>query len=243
MSSHSDEHPSSAHEDNGDWRPGPSRPQLTRGAAHVWRADLRSVADGVTEALDAAERRRAERITGERERRSWARSRGVLRDLLARYLRCGAEAVELVAGAQGKPELAHLRDDGERLFFNLSHSADLALYAFSVDGPVGVDVQAPRGERGSDAVDHVALARRAFGEHEAQRLSLVAPASREREFLRAWAHHEAQLKWRGTGIGGSQGRVERDSRPWLAELDLGANVAAALALDEPAHELARWSWA
>ena len=65
-------------------------------------------------------------------------------------------------------------------------------------GPVGVDVEVPR-----RAIDEVALAARAFGPAEARRLEGLDPAVRAQEFLRAWVRHEAQLKCRGTGIGGA----------------------------------------
>lgn len=231
----------------GSWPAGPDAPRLAAGTAHVWRADLRSVADDVLDALSAKERRRGANIAGERERTLWERSRGVLRALLSRYLQISASAVEFAAGAHGKPELT---GSGEQpaLFFNLSHSGHLALYAFAADGPVGVDVQAARAERaGPPGADHIALARRAFGEHEAQRLSLVDPERREHEFLRAWACHEAELKRLGTGIGGRDAGTDEQpsgphSSPWIGELDVGEHAAAALALARRPSELRRWGW-
>ena len=56
--------------------------------------------------------------------------------------------------------------------------------------------------------------------------------------------HEAQLKWRGDGIGGARelGRAA-DDVPWTVELDLGgARAAAAIALSDRATELRRWSF-
>ncbi len=243
MSERDSEGPPAAAE---EWPAGPVAPRLADDAAHVWRADLRTVADDVIGALSAAERERAANIAGEHERALWKRSRGVLRALLGRYLQLAATDVELAAGANGKPELV---DTGTQpvLFFNLSHSDRLALYAFTAAGPVGVDVQAARGERPGAGTDHIALARRAFGEHEAQRLSLVGPERREREFLRAWACHEAELKRLGTGIGGGDAgrdaeRADPHASPWIGELDVGERAAAALALARRPSELRRWGW-
>jgi 4'-phosphopantetheinyl transferase len=222
---------------------------------HVWRADLATVGQGLVASLNADERARAGRIVGAADRRLWSRSRGLLRALLARYLGGDAGVVELVVGPHGKPGLVSDRRRRPELFFNLSHSRNLALYAFSSHAAVGVDVQALRDSRRGKSVDHVALARSAFGEHEAQRLSLVAPQRREWEFLRAWTRHEAELKRLGTGIGfgaDDDGRPERDSaaaRPaepytpsWIVELDVGANAVAALALDVEPSELQQWAW-
>jgi 4'-phosphopantetheinyl transferase len=232
----------------GRWPLGPRRPRLAVGTVHVWRADLTAVSDDLAEALSDDERRRAARIMGENERRAWSRARGGLRELLSRYLEVDALAVELVAGPHGKPELASAGEPPP-LFFNISHSREVALYAFAADAPVGVDVQVARERGARSGVDHVALARRAFGEHEAQRLSLVEPGRREREFLRAWTSYEAELKRRGTGIGGHDGPSGGgewippgpDTAPWIVELDVGARAAGALALRARVDELRRWS--
>jgi 4'-phosphopantetheinyl transferase len=129
------------------WPRGPRRgPRLPAGDVHVWRADLAAVSEDVAEALSDDEHRRALRIAGDGARRDWRRARGVLRELLGRYLQCDAAAVRLTVGAHGKPELA---DADERpLFFNLSHSGELALYAFALEAPIGVDVQVARREPG-----------------------------------------------------------------------------------------------
>jgi 4'-phosphopantetheinyl transferase len=223
---------------------GPARPQLPTATVDVWRADLSAVDDELASALSAEERERAAQIVGERERRAWSRSRGILRGLLGRYLSCEGAAVPLAIEDQGKPSLAGATPHAP-LRFNLSHSGDLEMYAYSADAPVGVDVQMLRDDRSREPRDHVALARRAFGEHEAQRLSLVEPARREWEFLRAWTRYEADLKWRGSGIGGAgePGHTADADAPWTVELDLGAaRAAAALALSDRASELRRWSF-
>jgi 4'-phosphopantetheinyl transferase len=225
------------------WPVGPDTPRLAGGEAHVWRADLRAVPENLLGVLADDERERAENIGGERERVLWSSSRAVLRELLGRYLQIASGDVELAIGAHGKPELVTGGDLRTELSFNLSHSHYLALYAFSEDGAVGIDVQAARAQPG---VDHIALARRVFGEHEAQRLSLVEPARREREFLRAWSFHEAELKRLGTGIGASaddEAGTDPASAPWVVELNAGSAAAAALALGRRPGELRRWSWA
>jgi 4'-phosphopantetheinyl transferase len=229
----------------GRWPAGPRQPRLTGAVVDVWRADLASGAESPN-ALSEEERAREARIVGDRERRVWSRSRGVLRELLGRYLSCEPAAVVLAVDDRGRPSLAGPAPLAP-LRFNLSHSGDLALYAFSSDAPVGVDVQMLRDARPRKPVDHVALARRAFGEHEAQRLSLVEPARREWEFLRAWTRYEAELKWRGGGIApagaGGGGQAAQYAAPWTVELDLGgARAAAAVTLSDRASELRRWSF-
>lgn len=213
---------------------------------HVWRVDLTAVADDVAGSLSGAERERARGIAGEDARRHWSRSRGVLRELLARYLRERPGAIALSVGLHGKPQLAG--DGRGALSFNLAHSQQLALYAFVAAGSVGVDVEVVRAEGARASGDRVALAGRVFGERQARRLKALQPAARELEFLRLWTRHEAELKRRGTGIGAAGGADraggEAGEEPWIVELDLDARAVAALAVERgSAAELRLWDWA
>jgi 4'-phosphopantetheinyl transferase len=230
----------------------PAVVRLDAGRVDVWRADLDGAGEGVVELLSAEERERAGRFVREEDGRRWARARGVLRVLLGRYLGADPGGLRFVVGEHGKPALEG--GDGE-LRFNVSHSSGVALYAFARGREVGVDVELPR-----RAIDAVALAERTFGEAEAERLRMLDPPAREREFLRLWARHEAQLKCRGTGIGGADesrapgeagvaphGRAASDlassASLWVVELDAGAEGgAAALAVEGSACELRRWEW-
>jgi 4'-phosphopantetheinyl transferase len=201
---------------------------------HVWRAELTSVAPDLGELLCEEERARAERILNKDEGELWRRSRGLLRKLLARYLQLEPASLRFIVGEHGKPEL-----DQDRLPFNVSHSGDLALYAFSDAGAVGVDVEVAR-----RPVDEVAIAARMLGEGVAQRLQTLDPDTRRGEFLRAWASHEAELKCRGVGIGeaGAAAARHKPYKPWVVELELGSSAGAAVATERQARELLCWNW-
>ncbi len=231
------------------WAPGPQRPLLADGAVHVWRADLAAGAEELEELLCDEERVRAARIVNPRDGELWSRSRGLLRALLGRYLHRDPCSLRFAAGEHGKPAL--VCDAGEspahapssaassrspQLSFNMSHSGQLALYAFSAAGAVGVDVEGAR-----RPLDEVAIAARALGAAEARRLQALAPETRRREFLRAWTRHEAALKCRGVGIGGAE-EATSGPRPWVAQLDVGPDAAAAVASERPARELRCWDW-
>jgi 4'-phosphopantetheinyl transferase len=235
-------------ETGGDtWPPGPLRPRLGDGAVHVWRADLTAVSDGLVEVLSPDERARAERFLNARDGRLWARSHGVLRVLLGRYLDADPAGLRFAAGEHGKPALI---DDvpreparaeaasptAGRLSLNLSHSGQLAVYAFSKAGAVGVDVEVAR-----RPIDVGAIAGRAFSAAEARRLELLDPATREQEFLRAWVRYEAERKWQGTGIGAARASAARRP-PWIAGLHVGPRAAAAVVLDREPHALLCWEW-
>jgi 4'-phosphopantetheinyl transferase len=232
------------------WAPGPLRPLLAEHAVHVWRADLGTVSEDLAELLSSEESERAEHFASARDAQRWRRSRGLLRTLLGRYLQLEPTSLRFVAGEHGKPALVidggraavgprrepAEADTASRLSFNMSHSAQVALYAFSAAGAVGVDVELAR-----PCINEVAIAARMLGDGEAQRLQALDPASRKREFLRAWARHEATLKCVGVGIGGADS-ARTEPSPWIVELEMGRDAAGAVAAEQAARELRCWDW-
>ena len=199
---------------------------------HVWRAELTAVSDGVLELLSRQERERAERLLNAGSEQLWARSRGVLRELVGRYLQKDPATLSFAEGEHGKLELL-----GPGLSFNLSHSGALAVYAFTPRGAVGVDVEVAR-----RPIDEIALAARTFGAAEARRLGELDAARRSREFLRLWVRHEAELKCRGTGFAGADAADASAGELWISELEVGARAAAAVALKEVPREFRLWDW-
>ncbi len=120
--------------------------------------------------------------------------RAVLRSLLARELAIAPRQVELVEGAHGKPALG-ARHGASALSFNLSHSAQGALFALSRRGPVGVDLEAVDGRR-----DLLAMARLAFTPSEAAELQELVGAQRSARFYAIWCAKEATMKADGRGL-------------------------------------------
>jgi 4'-phosphopantetheinyl transferase len=221
--------------------PGPATVRAAAGVVDVWRADLGRVENGLEELLCAEERARAARILGERERILWARSRGVLRALLGRYLDRDPRELRFVLGPYGKPALV---SEGptrpgptEDLRFNLSHSGGLALYAVTVGREVGVDVEVP-----CRRVDEVAVAARVLGREQARRLaSIEDPVTRAQEFTRAWVAHEAAVKCPGLGLATPPADTQRDDL-WSTQLDVGPRASAAVTVEGGRCDLRCREW-
>jgi 4'-phosphopantetheinyl transferase len=223
---------------NQAWTPAPPLPLLAKGIVHVWRAELETTREELTELLSAEERARGERLLRERDRTLWMRSRGVLRALIGRYLQTDGRNLAFTTGEHGKPALlADHSYDPPGLSFNLSHSGAVALYAFALTDPVGIDVELAR-----RTVDEVAVAARILGPAAATRLGELNGESRQQEFLRLWVRHEAELKCLGMGIGRAEQAGLGEHRPWLTELGVGPSAAAALATTRAPRELHLWDW-
>ncbi len=108
------------------------------GEIHVWRIDCGEddgADDGV---LSADERARAAQFRFDDHRRRYVHVRTVLRRLLAGYLSAAPESFIFEYARYGKPSMA---GGGPPLHFNVSHSGDVALAAFSRSCSPGVDVE------------------------------------------------------------------------------------------------------
>ena len=140
-----------------------------------------------------------------------------LREVLAAYLEASPEAIRIVAGEHGKPELA---DGGLR--FNLSHSGDIALVAVARERDVGVDVERIDGRR-----DVLALAERALGADAAAAVRAAPATDRVAVFHRGWTRREAVAKCAGTGLA----TPPPDAPRQVIDLDVGEGYAAALAVE------------
>lgn len=186
---------------------------LGRDLVEVWRIDLDAVGESALDALDAPERARAAGIVDERKRALWIRSRGALRMLLGRYLKCDPRGLFFQVGPYGKPAPAGRTGEARRLRFNLSHSGPLMLLAVSAEREVGVDVELTRLRTERYTVD----------------------------FLREWTRREAAAKCVGTGLAAaldepalslaSAGGGQASAKLWTAEVDVGPHAVAALALE------------
>jgi 4'-phosphopantetheinyl transferase len=206
---------------------------LAGGAVHVWRADL-DVDSRLGGLLCAEEQARAARLVAARHRQRWTHSREVLRALLGLYLDADPAGLRFSLSVHGKPSL-----DPPAIFFNLSHSGGVALYAISSSEEVGVDVELERG----GATDVMAIAVRTFDPQEVAHLQALGERERAGAFLQAWVRHEAELKRLGTGLLRSDVQTaDRAADPWIGDLDVGPDAAAAVALEHPPSELCCWAW-
>src|SRR6266566_6326583 len=118
--------------------PLPSSFQLASDEVHSWCASLDvppETSARLYATLTPDERTRSARFQFERDRQRFIVARGVLRDLLGRYLQTQPSQINFVYNAFGKPDLSP--EFGARLKFNLSHSAGFALIAIAPASNVG----------------------------------------------------------------------------------------------------------
>lgn len=198
---------------------------------HVWLASLHvtgHVFDVLHRNLSHDEEQRAGRFVFARDRDNFIVARGILRDILAKYLGRQPEEIHFVCEPYGKPGIRHTETFGQ-IEFNLSHSSGLLVLAVADGKKVGIDV-----ERVRSLPDMEQIASHAFSAHEQKVLSTLAGEEKLRGFFRCWTRKEAYLKARGDGL--------------LVPLD---TFDMSLAPDNPIrmlsnrldpHEVSRWSF-
>lgn len=157
----------------------------------VWRCDSTAVHASQLATLSDAERERAVRFVFERDRLRFVAAHAGLRYVLGGLLGVTPPSVALTTDVRGKPRIAGLA--APPLFFNLSHSGDLAAVAVSSSFEVGLDIERLREIEPDDVVAF-------FSETERATIAgLSGPAQRLGVF-QAWTRKEAFVKATGFGL-------------------------------------------
>lgn len=163
---------------------------------HVWHAHLDQFISDLPmfwEMLSDSEQSRANRFKFLEHRQRFIIGRGILRLLLSRYAKQLPKALQFQCNAQGKPFLVQTPDS--RIQFNRSDSLDHALYVFTVEQAVGIDIE---NIHRVDAMEP--LAERFFAVDEYQALMDLPENQRRDAFFAVWTRKEAFVKALGLGL-------------------------------------------
>jgi 4'-phosphopantetheinyl transferase len=180
-----------------EWSSPGTTSDLAGDEVHVWRVFLSEDLTATRcfeSTLAEDEKARAARFIFERDRHRYISARGILRDLLGKYMQCAPQKIDFEYGPHGKPAVAS-PNSRSGISFNLSHSHELAVVAIARNREVGIDVELIRPEfAGED------IAKRYFSVTEVADLNAL-PAQRKAEgFFLCWTRKEAYIKARGDGL-------------------------------------------
>lgn len=161
---------------------------------HVWKANLQidfEQTETFWATLSIEEKARADRFRFKEHRLYFIASRGILKQLLSKYLSQPPGSFIFSYEAQGKPKLEQF----PTLQFNVSHSKGYALFAFAKNEPIGVDL-----EFIDPSIEFKVIAPRFFSKNEATTL-LDLPIERQPNvFFNCWTRKEAFIKAKGGGL-------------------------------------------
>ncbi|HWY21016.1 MAG TPA: 4'-phosphopantetheinyl transferase superfamily protein [Candidatus Acidoferrum sp.] len=170
---------------------------LPEDEVHLWRADLEALRGDESrwqKLLSADELARSARFHFARDRQRFVASRALLRSILASYLATDPNSLNFSYSKKEKPFLGPADAPGN-VTFNLSHSGETALFAFTRGREIGVDVEQLRHD-----FDLEAIARRFFSLQERNQLAALPADEKIEAFFRCWTRKEAYIKATGDGL-------------------------------------------
>ena len=173
----------------------PPKVPLRTGEIHLWLHSLWISESGLAAhlaILSDGERKRADAFKFPRDRRRYIVARAQLRRILGSYTGAPSPELDLRVADNGKPFLYATEGAPH---FNVSHSEDQVLFAFSPDGPVGVDLEDLSHEsRLQEISGHFCSTK------ERSCIDDLPQSQRNRALLRIWTAKEAFLKATGHGL-------------------------------------------
>jgi len=233
--------------------PAPARLMLEINQVDVWRADLELGSPDLyhlQKTLSPDELDRAARFHFPKDQQRFIAARGVLRDILARYLGRSPAELHFSYGPFGKPSLAS-DCAADSLQFNLSRSGSIALYAVARQREVGIDLERIQPELAEEKI-----AEEFFSRNEVIKLRSLPSSARLQAFFNCWTRKEAYVKARGAGLQIPLDSFDVSLAPdeqaaflsegefgWsLRALLLDPDYAAAIAAEGKDWQLRLWQW-
>ncbi|WP_149277117.1 4'-phosphopantetheinyl transferase family protein [Pareuzebyella sediminis] len=170
--------------------------ELQEGKAHVWYFSIDQFSgkfDTFKNVLSHDEIDKASTFKFEKDQNISVLSRGLLKMISAEYLGIKADMIDLKYGTFGKPFYAN--STSNFLKFNVSHSGNYIVLAFTKDSEIGVDVELIK--RNFNVLD---IAQNFFSIEEIKSLKTFEKSERVEAFFRCWTRKEAFIKAKGSGL-------------------------------------------
>ena len=237
------------------WLNPPDNLILSEEEAHIWRADLEldeCFESSFLKLLSPDEKSRAHKFRFAKDRRNFIIARGILRSLIGKYLEINPAEISFQYSEFGKPSIAN----NNSLRFNISHSQNIALFAFTKKFNIGVDV-----EFVNPNIEAKDIANNFFSPNEIKKLLLLPEQQQTLGFFNCWTRKEAFIKAVGEGLSFPLHKFEVSLEPdkpakllatdwdpkavsnWsIFSMSPGANFVGSLAIEGLVEKVKFWNW-
>jgi hypothetical protein len=118
---------------------------------------------------------------------------------MGKYVNQNPKQLVIMHEDKGKPFLGT-----RQVEFNMSHAVDQAIFAFSLDGDLGVDIEGRR-----EIPEAGAIVKRLFSSREKWIFNMATANNKPDVFLKCWTRGEAVVKAVGYGFGERVGTISR----------------------------------
>ena len=241
-----------------DWNHSPYSIDLNENEVHIWRASLNQdakVMANLSALLSQDEYQRAVSYYRPVDRDRFIAGRGILRKIISAYLALSPDELQFTYNEYGKPAVSD-NQNTRALNFNLSHSAELVLYAVTRERVVGIDIEYIREDFAT-----LEIAEQFFSKDEVAALKSLPTDQRTTGFFNCWSRKESFIKAKGLGVSYPLDRFTVSVSPneppallnvygdeyeptcWqMYELKTGEEYAASLIVENPPVVLRQWQW-
>lgn len=168
--------------------------QLIKYDINIWVVELHRLTHSSNiywDTLSADEKEKALSFETKQLQKNYVTARGTLRSLLGSYVNMPPLNIQFIYNKQGKPKI----DSHDSVFFNLAHSKDLAIIAFSKIAEVGIDL-----EYMDSAVDFISLSKLVMTSEEQALFNSINEQQQAETFYTNWTRKEAFVKGLGLGL-------------------------------------------
>ena len=237
------------------WLNAPDNLILSGEDAHIWRADLEVdeyIQTSFLKLLSPDEKNRAQKFRFAKDSRNFIVARGILRSLIGKYLEINPAEISFQYNKFGKPGIAY----NNSLQFNISHSKNIALFAFTKRFNIGIDV-----EFVNPNIEVKDIASNFFSTNEITNLLALPDKDQALGFFNCWTRKEAFIKAVGEGLSFPLDKFEVSLEPgkpakllathWEPEavskwsiysMSPGANLVGSLAIEGVIEQVKFWNW-
>jgi 4'-phosphopantetheinyl transferase len=237
------------------WLNPPDNLNLSDDEAHIWRADLKfneCFQTSFLKLLSPDEKRRAQKFRFTKDSRNFIIARGILRSLIGKYLKIKPSEISFRYSEFGKPGIA----DNHSLQFNISHSKNIALFAFIKKLNVGVDVEFVNPD-----IEVKDIAEKFFSPNEVLNLFALPEKQHTLGFFNCWTRKEAFIKAVGEGLSFPLNKFEVSLEPdkpakllatdwepkavskWsIFSMSPATNFVGGLAIEGVVEKIKFWNW-
>ena len=207
-----------------NWQIGKLPCKLAHNTIHVWQVNLDRLSDQF-QWLNTIEQQRANKMPIAIHRQRFINARATLRQLLSNYLSAAPQAIELSIMKRGK---LYLRTAPE-LKFNLTHSKNMAIYAFNYDIEIGIDLEVKHSLKNISGI-----AERVFYAIECEYLyNQKTMKTLLEKFFILWTRKEAIIKATGEGLAAAVTEITTT----LADGQINPHIDRLEALNLQLHDL------
>lgn len=164
---------------------------------HIWKCNVlqnTSELDSYWRILTKDEIIKANNFHFEKDKVNYILARGILRNILAFYTKIQPEDIKFCFNKFGKPYL-NSAQNVQNLKFNISHSHNNAVYIFTKNIDIGVDI-----EFSQNIPDLEQVAKLFLSNYEYQYLQNLSNSERHNYFYKIWTLKEAFVKATGLGL-------------------------------------------